>query len=270
MILTCTCRLSGFTRLIPTCQSDTAERIATLFFTGLIGLSWPPALIISDRDKIWTSAFWNALVKRLGTEFHMSTAFHRQADGCSQQTNHTVGQILRTLTSKRQGKWLESLPAVEYTINISTGKSPLELILGWVPRLFNAVADDSPLPLLDKWIALREDTWASARDALWSSQVQQALHHNRLCKPSEPLRPGSWALLDSADWRGKHTGGVNKLKEKFEGPYRVIESSNHGQNVKLDLPQGDHQYAVFKVSKVKPFVESMVEGGMMPSSRQQK
>lgn len=71
-------------------------------------------------------------MKRTGTDFHMTTAFHPQADGRSERTNRTVVQILRTFTAKRQGKWLESLAAVEFAINnalnVSTGKSPFELI----------------------------------------------------------------------------------------------------------------------------------------------
>lgn len=153
MILTCTCRLSGFTRLIPTCQTDTAERVASRFFSGWIGPFGPPDSIISDRDKLWTSAFWKSLMKRLGTSFHMTTAFHPQEDGRSERTNRTVGQILRTFTAKRQGKWLESLPAVEHAINsavkIATGKSPAELLLGRVPRLFTD-ADEAVMPSLDK------------------------------------------------------------------------------------------------------------------------
>lgn len=117
MILTCTCRLSGFTRLIPACQTDTAERVASRFFSNWIGTLGSPVSIISDRDKLWTSVFWKALMKCTGTDFHMTTSFHPQADGRSERTNRTVGQTLRTFTSKRQGKWLESLAAVEFAIN---------------------------------------------------------------------------------------------------------------------------------------------------------
>jgi hypothetical protein len=51
MILTCTCQLSGFTRLIPTLQTDTAEKTASCFFAGWLSLFGAPHSIISDRDK---------------------------------------------------------------------------------------------------------------------------------------------------------------------------------------------------------------------------
>lgn len=85
--------------------------------------------------------------------------------------------------------------------------------------------------------------------------MRQAIQHNKTCRPPGTFPDGSWALLNTADWQGKHTGGVNKLKVKFEGPYRVVRSFNHGQNVELELPPSDRRHPVFHVSKVKPFVE---------------
>lgn len=150
-------------------------------------------------------------MKRTGTDFHMTTAFHPQADGRSERTNRTVVQILRTFTAKRQGKWLESLAAVEFAINnalnVSTGKSPFELIFNRLPRLFHRAHTPDDPPSLEKWINTRDSAWVTARDALWSSRVQQAIHHNKACQMSDPLLTGSFALLDSSNWRGRHTGG---------------------------------------------------------------
>lgn len=258
MLLTCTCRLSGFTRLIPVLKSDTAERTASRFFAGWVAIFGAPRSIISDRDKLWTSHFWKQLMKRMGTDFHMMSSFHPQADGRSERTNKTVGQILRTFTSKRQGKWLESLPAVEFGINsalnVACGTSPFELIVGRRPLLFPSVADPGDSPkTLSAWLRAREDSWAAARDQLWVSRIKQALHHNRRRKDRPPLTEGSWALLNSADWRGRHQGGTDKLKERFEGPYRVLRVFNSGQSITLQLPEGDQRHATFHVSKVKAF-----------------
>ncbi|PLW46921.1 hypothetical protein PCASD_08104 [Puccinia coronata f. sp. avenae] len=216
MILTCTDRLSGFVRIIPVLQKDTAEKTAARFFTGWLATFGSPATIISDRDKTWTSKFWKSLMDRLNIKFHMTLAFHPQADGRSKRSNKTIGQILRTFTAKKQSRWLESLPAVEFAINsavnVSTGFSPFY-------------------------------------------KVRQALQHNKRCRPRPPIAEGSWALLDSADWRGRHQTGTDKLKERYEGPYRVKRVFNNGQNVELDLPPGDRRHPALHISKVKPFVE---------------
>ncbi|POW02060.1 hypothetical protein PSTT_12070 [Puccinia striiformis] len=256
MILTCTCRMSGFTRIIPVLQKDTAEKTASRLFSGWLACFGAPLTILSDRDKTWTSHFWKALMAKVGTHFHMTTAFHPQADGRSERTNKTVGKILRTFTSKRQSRWLESLPAVEFAINsainVATGVSPFELVFGRKPRLFpSSMGLANTPPTLDVWLRIREGAWAEARDSLWTSRIKQAIQHNRRHRDQVPLTPGCWVLLDSSDWRGRHQGGTDKLKERFEGPYRVTRVFNHGQNVELDLPTGDRRHRALHVSKVK-------------------
>ncbi|KAH9452356.1 hypothetical protein Pst134EB_033517 [Puccinia striiformis f. sp. tritici] len=258
MILTCTCRLSGFTRIIPVLQSDTAEKTASRLFNGWMATFGAPTSILSDRDKNWTSKLWKSLMSRLNIQFHMSSAFHPQADGRSERTNKTIGQVLRSFTAKRQGKWLESLPAVEFAINslvnVATGFSPFELVFGRKPRLFPSSegSPDSPSSLAS-WLKQREGAWADARDTLWLSRVKQAIQHNKHQRDQPPLSAGSWVLLNSADWRGRHQGGVDKLKERFEGPYRISRVFNHGQNVELVLADGDRRHPAFHVSKVKPY-----------------
>lgn len=226
MLLTCTCQLSGFTRLIPCNQKDTAEKTASRFFSALIGVFGSPTLIIGDRDKTWTSQFWKALMQHSNTGFHMSAAYHPQADGRSGRTNKTVGQVLRTFTRKRQTKWLESLPSIElainFALNVATGMSPFKLVFNRNQAMFlsnEGIINDPPKLLT--WLRQREEVWTQARDALWGSRVHQAVHHNRRHMDVQ-VSEDSWVLLDSGDWRGRHSGGVDKLKEKSEGPYRVV------------------------------------------------
>jgi hypothetical protein len=257
MILSCTCRLSGYTQLIPTLQSHTAEKTATCFFTGWISLFGAPISIISDRDKLWTSKFWQSLMARTSTKFHMTSLFHPQADGRSERTNKTVGQILRTFTFKRQGKWLETLPSVEFAINsainVATGVAPFEVLLRRRPTLFRDQSTKGEPTALGKWVNLWEKFWADTRDQLCASCVKQAIQHNCHTTAAPSLDVGSKVLLNTADWRGRQPG-TNKLKKRFEGPYPVIRVFNHGQSIEIKLPDGDKRHPVFHVSKLKPFV----------------
>jgi hypothetical protein len=257
MILTCTDCISGFVRIIPVLQKDTAEKTAARFFSGWLATFGAPVTIISDRDKTWTSKFWKCLMEKLNIKFHMTSAFHPQADG---RSNKTIGQALRSFTAKKQSRWLESLPAVEYAINsavnVATGYSPFELAFGRQPRLFPLSNGPTDKPrTLSSWLKQREGSWADARDNLWVSRVKQAFQHNKRCRQQPPITAGSWTLLDSADWRGCHQGGTNKLKERYEGPYCVVRVFNNGQSIKLELPQGDCPHPTFHISKIKLFVE---------------
>ncbi|PLW17839.1 hypothetical protein PCANC_15563 [Puccinia coronata f. sp. avenae] len=208
LILTCTDRLSGFVQIIPVLQKDTAEKTVARFFTGWLATFGSPATIISDCDKTWTSKFWKSLIERLNIKFHMTSAFHPQADG--------------------QRK------SVEFAINVSTGFSPFELVFGQRPCLFPSSGGPSDAPTtVTSWLKQREGSSEEARDNLWVSRVKQALQHNKRCCPRPLIAEGSWALLDSANWRGHHQTSTDKLKERYEGPYRVKRVFNNGQNVEL-------------------------------------
>ena len=40
-----------------------------------------PAIIMSDRDPVFTSHFWQELMRLQGVQLAMSTAYHPQTDG---------------------------------------------------------------------------------------------------------------------------------------------------------------------------------------------
>jgi hypothetical protein len=197
-------------------------------------------------------------MSKIGTSVHMSSAFHPQADGQSKRTNKTVGQVLQTSTAKRQTRWLEALPAVEFAINsainVSTGAPPFDLIFGRRGNLFpSAVSSITEPPALTAWLKQQEGSWLDTRDTLIASRIRQALQHNKHRRRTSPIKEDLWVLLNSADWREKHQGGTDKLKERFEGPYRVIKVFNDGQSGTLDLPDGDKRHPTLQISKLKPY-----------------
>jgi hypothetical protein len=146
--------------------------------------------------------------------------------------------------------------AINSAVNVATDICPFELVFGQKPQLFAATdpAPDTPTTLL-KWLHLQERAWANAQDMLWTSRIKQALAHNRQHKDHPPLVTGNWALLNNADCRGRHQGGTNKLKEQYEGPFRITCIFNNGQKVTLQLPSGNKRHPSFHVSKVKSFVD---------------
>ncbi|KAG0142904.1 hypothetical protein CROQUDRAFT_21719, partial [Cronartium quercuum f. sp. fusiforme G11] len=82
----------------------------------------------------------------------------------------------------------------------------------------------------------------------------QTLHHNKR-HSDVTVKTDDWVLLDSGDWRGRHSGGVDKLKERYKGPFKVLDTFTHGQSVRVDLPAGDKRRDVFNISELKLFVE---------------
>ncbi|GKG39132.1 putative reverse transcriptase domain-containing protein, partial [Tanacetum coccineum] len=76
-----------------------------------------PVSIISDHDGRFTSLFWKALHKALGTRLDMSTAYHPETDGQSERTIQTLEDMLRACVLDFGKNWDRHLPLVEFSYN---------------------------------------------------------------------------------------------------------------------------------------------------------
>ena len=65
----------------------TFERFCLVYIREIVRLHGVPISIVSDRDPRFTTDFWKSFQKAMGTWLTMSTAFHPQTDG--QSEDHT-------------------------------------------------------------------------------------------------------------------------------------------------------------------------------------
>lgn len=70
-----------YAHFIPLADPFTTLHIAQLYMDHIYRLHGLPQVIITDRDKIFTSALWQNLFKLSDTQLHMSSAYHPQSDG---------------------------------------------------------------------------------------------------------------------------------------------------------------------------------------------
>nr|GFA87442.1 retrotransposon protein, putative, Ty3-gypsy subclass [Tanacetum cinerariifolium] len=76
-------------------ENDPMEKLMKLYMKEVVTQHDVPVSIISDRDDRFTSLFWRALHKALGTRLDMSTAYHPEIDGQSERTVQTLEDMLR-------------------------------------------------------------------------------------------------------------------------------------------------------------------------------
>ncbi|WVZ49383.1 hypothetical protein U9M48_000750 [Paspalum notatum var. saurae] len=94
VILTVVDRFSKFAHFIPLAHPYTAMTVARAFFAEIVRLHGIPALIVSDRDPVFTSAFWRELFELFGTKLNMYSTFHPQSDGQSEATNKIITMVV--------------------------------------------------------------------------------------------------------------------------------------------------------------------------------
>jgi hypothetical protein len=80
-------KFTRFTHFIPISHPYTAVSVASVFMDSVYRLHGLSAAIISDPDPVFTSKFWSAIFKQIGTTLKMSSSYHPQMDGQSKRVN---------------------------------------------------------------------------------------------------------------------------------------------------------------------------------------
>jgi len=87
-------KFSKFAHFIALKHPFATKTVAQLFLDNVYHLHGLPTSIISDRDKIFTSQFWQALFKAAGTSLSLSSSYHPQTDGQTERVNHILEDML--------------------------------------------------------------------------------------------------------------------------------------------------------------------------------
>jgi hypothetical protein len=80
-------RLTKYTHFFPMKSDYSSKSVAEIFMNNIVKLHGMPKSIVSDRDKVFTSSFWQHLFKLQGTTLAMTSAYHPQSDRQSEVLN---------------------------------------------------------------------------------------------------------------------------------------------------------------------------------------
>lgn len=76
VILVVVDRLTKYAHFMALTHPYNAESVAELFMEGVYRLHGLPRCIVSDRDRVFTSKFWQALFRNMQVKLNLSTAYH--------------------------------------------------------------------------------------------------------------------------------------------------------------------------------------------------
>jgi transposase InsO family protein len=89
------CRLTSMVHLVPVNTTTTASQLSVIYMREIMRLHGLPSSIVSDRDAKFMSKWWRELHRLMGTKLMMSTSFHPQTNGISEQVNRSIAQIFQ-------------------------------------------------------------------------------------------------------------------------------------------------------------------------------
>ncbi|GJE97660.1 polyprotein [Phanerochaete sordida] len=227
---------SAMVHLVPSLQTYRARDVAELVFDHIYKLHGLPRAIVSDRDSLFTSLFWDRLHKLIGVQLRMSSSFHPQSDGMTERANRTMEQMLRQCISPTQKDWATRLPAIEFAMNSArsetTGFSPFFLNSGRSPRpmLWDAKTE---FPGVRVFAQRMKDAVLAAHDAIIHARVKQTVQANRKRRPA-PFAEGDLVYLSTQNLKLPKQR-ARKLLPKYIGPYKILKDYANS-TYKLDLP----------------------------------
>jgi hypothetical protein len=144
VILVVVDRLTKYAHFLTLAHPFTSQTVANLFLDNIVKLHGPPQVIVSDRDKIFTSKLWQEMLTAYKVDLHYSTAYHPESDGETERVNQCLEQYLRCMALKEPKKWAEWLPAAEWWYNSSYHTSlkstPFEALYGYAPPSLHGIS----------------------------------------------------------------------------------------------------------------------------------
>jgi hypothetical protein len=255
------CKLTKLKHIVA-CKTDIdAPSTARLFLDGVVRLHGMPERIISDRDPRFTANFWQAFWAGLGTTLSMSTAYHPETDGQTENANRTLEIMLRSVINFEQDDWDDHLPAAELAMNNArnetTGFSPFYMFYGRDARLpldlalaplTKARANPSAADALARWraalVRAQENTKTAQR-----RQKKYADEHRRALT----FKVGDRVLLATANLKlVGEAKRARKFTERYIGPFRV-KAVRNANAYELELPPSMRIHPTINISQLKEY-----------------
>ena len=252
-------RLSKITHFVATTEGTMAEGLARLFRDNVSKLHGLPESVVSDRGPQFAAELMKELNRMLGIKTKLSTAFHPQTDGQTEQMNQELEQYLQIFVEHRQKDWPEWLASAEFAINnkthTATKMSPFMANYGKEMRMGGDIRKKGKVESAMEFVQRMKKVQEEAEAALKKTQEDMKKYADRERKEMEEWKKGDQVLLSTKDLVFKKRP-TKKLTERYVGPY-MIEEVVSTNAVKLQLPSSIRIHLVVNVSRIVRYKEQM-------------
>ena len=264
-------KLTRYVMYIPLGDRATAQEVFGALDARWLAIFGPPSAIISDRDSRFTSHFWVGLWNGLRAQLKLSTAFHPQTDGQTENANRVLITALKSSVDSSGLNWATMLPQMQKAANgsvvESTGFTPNMLMFGReviaefdIALETGGVQARSRHPGAQALLEERCKSEKAAREKIAKAQAKQRADSMK-GRRAPTIQVGDKVWLSARNMRdvGGAPGKSLKLRSLYYGPYEVLEM--HGTNAaRLQLPEGSNLvHPVFNLDLLKKYVDGAQE-----------
>ena len=250
-------RLSKYSHFIPISHPFTAKSVAVLFCKEIVRLHGMPRSILSDRDAIFLSHFWQELFRLSQTQLRMGTSYHPQSDGQTEVVNRCLEAYLRCFAHERTSTWSKFLSWAEYSFNTgfhtSTGMTPFKILYGRdPPALHPYISGETPNADLDEQLITRDEMLKLLRENLLKAQSRmKAQADSKRRELSFEVGDAVFLRIQPFRQRSLAKRRFEKLSPRFFGPYSVVRRVGPVA-YELALPEDSKVHPIFHVSLLRP------------------
>jgi hypothetical protein len=247
---------------LPTTSNVTAEGTIDLYYKEIFRLHGLPEAFVSDRGPQFAAKLMRTLLKRLGIQSNLTTAYHPQANGQTERTNQETEKFLRFYTSRRQDDWDEHLPMAEFALNSRVhsahGRTPFEADHGYTPLFNLPVGRETGILTVDERMELLQEVRRDVDAALHLEKKHRKERYESGKDKPHTFKKGDYVFLDARNINIKVP--TRKLAEVNLGPFKIAEKIGE-LDYRLILPRSMKRlHPIFHVDKLSPWKGNEVNG----------
>lgn len=238
---------------------STKTKYVIEYFRDIFATYGTPKHIISDQGSCFTSHHFKSFCKQNNIQHIVNAVATPRANGQVERLNRTIlSALLPSVTD--EDKWDESVRLIQFSINNvpskSTGKTPSELMFGFIPRGGNDALLKDEIQQLPTLFQDLVTTRENASKMIIASQLKQKQYYDKKRKQPKTYKEGDLVVIMKQPLT---TGTSRKLAPNYSGPMVVKKVLPNDRYIVRDM-KGSHRNLrsskyekIIAVDRMKPW-----------------